>query len=175
MVGVGAALEQNCRPAAVIARIGGEEFVVVDTAGTPEHADITETMRQAIADLPFPITAAVALDQIPTPPDVHLIDALVGTRRHRDVRGQTRRGQPGLSPSRSAASRRPVPCGTLNAAGSTTFNNNDAHQATGSGVLRAQSSSVVARLHVDLKQSSDESEFIKHFQRNRRVLGDRGR
>jgi diguanylate cyclase (GGDEF)-like protein len=84
LVAVGSALEQNCRPAAVIARIGGEEFVVVDTATTPQHANMTERLRQAVADIPFPITAsigssAVALDELRAMADMQLIDDLIGT------------------------------------------------------------------------------------------------
>jgi diguanylate cyclase (GGDEF)-like protein len=84
LVAVGSALEQNCRPAAVIARIGGEEFVVVDTATTPQHADMAEGLRQAVADIPFPITAsigtsAVALEELAAIPDMQVIDDLIGT------------------------------------------------------------------------------------------------
>ncbi len=84
LVAVGSALEQNCRPAAVIARIGGEEFVVVDTATTPQHANMTEGLRQALADVPFPITAsigtsAVALVELAAIPDMQVIDELIST------------------------------------------------------------------------------------------------
>ncbi|MCV7167220.1 diguanylate cyclase [Mycobacterium stomatepiae] len=84
LVAVGSALEQNCRPAAVIARVGGEEFVVVDTASTPQHATMTERLRQAVADIPFPITAsigtaAIALDELPTIADMEVVDDLIGT------------------------------------------------------------------------------------------------
>ncbi len=84
LVAVGSALEQNCRPAAVIARIGGEEFVVVDTAATPQHANMTEGLRQAVADVPFLITAsigtsAVALVELPAIPDMQVIDDLIST------------------------------------------------------------------------------------------------
>ncbi|ORX07504.1 hypothetical protein AWC29_06965 [Mycobacterium triplex] len=82
LVAVGSALEQNCRPAAVIARIGGEEFVVVDTAATPQHATMTERLRQAIADIPFPITgsigtSAIALTELPAIPDMQVVDDLI--------------------------------------------------------------------------------------------------
>ena len=84
LVAVGSALEQNCRPAAVIARVGGEEFVVVDTAATPQHASMTEQLRQAVADVPFPITAsigssAIALDELPAIADMQVIDDLIST------------------------------------------------------------------------------------------------
>ncbi|MEM6105986.1 GGDEF domain-containing protein [Mycobacterium sp. 050272] len=82
LVAVGSALEQNCRPAAVIARIGGEEFVVVDTAATPQHATMTERLRQAVADIPFSITAsigtsAIALAELPANVDVKVVDDLI--------------------------------------------------------------------------------------------------
>jgi diguanylate cyclase (GGDEF)-like protein len=84
LVAVGSALEQNCRPAAVTARVGGEEFVVVDTAATPQHANMAEGLRQAVADIPFPITAsigtaAIALDELPAIPDMQVIDDLIST------------------------------------------------------------------------------------------------
>jgi diguanylate cyclase (GGDEF)-like protein len=83
LVAVGAALEQTCRPAAVIARVGGEEFVVVDTATTPQHAEMTEQLRRAIVDIPFPITAsigtsAIALAELAATVDVQVIDDLIG-------------------------------------------------------------------------------------------------
>ncbi|MEE3063354.1 MAG: GGDEF domain-containing protein [Actinomycetota bacterium] len=84
LVAVGSALEQNCRPAAVIARVGGEEFVVVDTAATPQHATMTEQLRQAVADLPFSITAsigtaAIPLAELPAIADMQVIDDLIGS------------------------------------------------------------------------------------------------
>jgi diguanylate cyclase (GGDEF)-like protein len=83
LVAVGSALEQTCRPAAVIARIGGEEFVVVDTATTPQHAEMAEQLRRAIAEVPFSITAsvgtsAIALTELPAITDVQVIDELIG-------------------------------------------------------------------------------------------------
>lgn len=82
LVAVGSALEQTCRPAAVIARIGGEEFVIVDTATTPQHADMTERLRQAVADIPFPITAsigtsAIALGELPALAGTQFIEDLI--------------------------------------------------------------------------------------------------
>lgn len=84
LVAVGSALQRNCRPAAVIARIGGEEFVVVDTASTPQHANMTEGLRQAVVDVPFPITAsigssAIALSELSAAPDIHVIEDLIST------------------------------------------------------------------------------------------------
>ncbi|OBA64529.1 hypothetical protein A5647_02020 [Mycobacterium sp. 1100029.7] len=84
LVAVGSALVRSCRPAAVIARIGGEEFVVVDTAATPQHAVMTEGLRRAVADTPFPITAsvgtsAVALTELPATPDMAVLDDLIST------------------------------------------------------------------------------------------------
>ncbi|WAC94210.1 GGDEF domain-containing protein [Mycobacterium sp. Aquia_213] len=84
LVAVGSALEQTCRPAAVIARVGGEEFVVVDTAATPQHKNMTERLRQAVADIPFAITAsigtaAIALNELSAIADMEVIDDLIGT------------------------------------------------------------------------------------------------
>lgn len=84
LVAVGTALQENCRPTAVIGRLGGEEFVVVDTDTTSRPAKMSEQLRQAIADIPFQITAsvgtsAVALDELPALTDMQLIDDLITT------------------------------------------------------------------------------------------------
>lgn len=84
LVAVGAALQQSCAPSAVIGRIGGEEFVIVDTDTTPNPVRMAERLRRAIAEVPFPITASigtsgVALDIAPPVGDARLIDDLIST------------------------------------------------------------------------------------------------
>jgi diguanylate cyclase (GGDEF)-like protein len=84
LVAVGAALQENCGPSAVIGRVGGEEFVIVDTDVTPNPVRMAEQLRRAIAEIPFPITASigtsgVALDASPAVPDTQLIVDLIGT------------------------------------------------------------------------------------------------
>lgn len=82
LVAVGRALEENCGPSAVIGRVGGEEFVIVDTDTSPNPVRMAERLRQAIAAVPFPITASigtsgVALDSWQA--DTQLIDDLIST------------------------------------------------------------------------------------------------
>ncbi|ORV91916.1 diguanylate cyclase [Mycobacterium interjectum] len=82
LVAVGAALEENCGPSAVIGRVGGEEFVVVDTDVTPNPTTMAERLRQAIADVPFPITASIGTSGIALDTslaDAQLIDDLIST------------------------------------------------------------------------------------------------
>jgi diguanylate cyclase (GGDEF)-like protein len=84
LVAVGTALQENCGPSAVIGRVGGEEFVVVDIDVTPEPIRMAEQIRQAIAEIPFPITASigtsgVSLDASPAVADAQLIDDLIST------------------------------------------------------------------------------------------------
>ncbi|MCV7378011.1 GGDEF domain-containing protein [Mycobacterium alsense] len=84
LVAVGEALRQSCAGSAVIGRIGGEEFVIVDTDTTPNPVRMAERLRRAIADVPFPITASigtsgVALDIAPPTDDTQLIDDLIST------------------------------------------------------------------------------------------------
>lgn len=81
---VGTALQENCSPSAVIGRVGGEEFVIIDTDTTSNSARTAEQLRQAIAEIPIPITASVgtsgiALDTSPAMGDTQLIDDLIST------------------------------------------------------------------------------------------------
>ncbi|MCV7224625.1 GGDEF domain-containing protein [Mycolicibacterium komossense] len=82
LVGVGAALRQNCRATSVIARIGGEEFVIADVDSTPEASALAERLRHAIAALPMNITASIGtasapLKTIDARADRQLVDALM--------------------------------------------------------------------------------------------------
>jgi len=64
LVAVGAALQQNCNPAAVVGRSGGEEFVIADTGSTPNPVQMAERLRLAIAAIPFEITASVGTSSV---------------------------------------------------------------------------------------------------------------
>lgn len=82
LVAVAGAFEQHCRPTAVIARVGGEEFVIADTDPTPDPADMAERLRRAVAALPFGITASIGISGAPlgdqrTQGDIELIDDLI--------------------------------------------------------------------------------------------------
>jgi diguanylate cyclase (GGDEF)-like protein len=79
---VGAALRQHCRTTSVIARTGGEEFVIADIDGAPDAAAMTERLRRAIAGLPIEVTASIGtasatLDTVAGHADRQLIDALM--------------------------------------------------------------------------------------------------
>ena len=66
----------------MIARFGGEEFVVADIYRTEDLHDIAEQLRKAIAATPYPITASVGIVSVPLgpsfdPAERELIDDLV--------------------------------------------------------------------------------------------------
>jgi diguanylate cyclase (GGDEF)-like protein len=48
----------------VVARVGGEEFLVAETIGTPEALKIAETLRLAIAATPWGVTASLGVSGI---------------------------------------------------------------------------------------------------------------
>jgi diguanylate cyclase (GGDEF)-like protein len=56
---VGEALRDNCGRAAVIGRIGGEEFIVADIATAANARAMGERLRVAIASAPLPVTASI--------------------------------------------------------------------------------------------------------------------
>jgi diguanylate cyclase (GGDEF)-like protein len=81
LVAVAAALQENCRPTAVIGRSGGEEFVIADTDTASNPGMMADRLRQAIAGVRFGITASIGTCGISLGPsattDVHLIDDLI--------------------------------------------------------------------------------------------------
>jgi diguanylate cyclase (GGDEF)-like protein len=84
LVAVGTALQENCSPSAVIGRVGGEEFVIVDIGIAPNPVEMAECLRRAIDEVPFPITASigtsgVALDIPAAVVDAQLIEDLIST------------------------------------------------------------------------------------------------
>ncbi|MDA4107791.1 diguanylate cyclase [Mycolicibacterium holsaticum] len=84
LVSVSAALEENCRSTAVIGRVGGEEFLVADVATSPNPAKLAERLREAIAKIPFPVTASIGTAGAPletnsAKPNLELIDDLIRT------------------------------------------------------------------------------------------------
>ncbi len=56
---VGDLLRRTCGDAAVLGRLGGEEFVVADADAPSSHAETTNAVRAGIAALPFGITASL--------------------------------------------------------------------------------------------------------------------
>ncbi|GLE53337.1 GGDEF domain-containing protein [Mycobacterium montefiorense] len=84
LVAVAAALQASCRATAVIGRSGGEEFVVADIKATPDPGRMAERICDAIAAIPFQITASIgtssaALGAGPITPGLELIDDLIRT------------------------------------------------------------------------------------------------
>lgn len=74
----------NCLPTAVIGRAGGEEFVVADIDTTPAPLKMAERLCDAIAAIPFEIsasigTSSVALGTGPATSAMQLIDNLTVT------------------------------------------------------------------------------------------------
>jgi diguanylate cyclase (GGDEF)-like protein len=82
LVAVGGALRLACPRTSMIARFGGEEFVVADTYRTDDLHDIAEQLRRAIAAIRYPITASIGIASAPLavsfdPAERELIDDLV--------------------------------------------------------------------------------------------------
>jgi diguanylate cyclase (GGDEF)-like protein len=65
LVAVGGALRLACPPTSMIARFGGEEFVIADTYDSAELHEIAEQFRTAIASVRYPITASVGIASAP--------------------------------------------------------------------------------------------------------------
>jgi diguanylate cyclase (GGDEF)-like protein len=59
LVGIGAELIQYSGAEAVVGRLGGEEFIIADTASAERHAETVERIRLGIAALPVHITASL--------------------------------------------------------------------------------------------------------------------
>jgi diguanylate cyclase (GGDEF)-like protein len=83
LVEVADALRASTRDTAVIARSGGEEFIVADTSYVGDAATLARRICEAVADLPVAVTASVGtacapLDGIPARQHKPLVDYLVG-------------------------------------------------------------------------------------------------
>lgn len=59
LVEVSAVLQESCGSGTVLARLGGEEFVIADTDITSRHLATAERIRTGIAAMPFDITASL--------------------------------------------------------------------------------------------------------------------
>jgi diguanylate cyclase (GGDEF)-like protein len=82
LVEVAGALRLACPPTSMIARFGGEEFVVADTYHIEDLHDIGEQLRTAIAAVSYPVTASIGIASAPLrasfdPAERGLIDDLV--------------------------------------------------------------------------------------------------
>ncbi|OBI17267.1 hypothetical protein A5712_24300 [Mycobacterium sp. E2327] len=84
LMDVGAVLRNNCRAGAVIARAGGEEFLIADIADTLNGHAMAERLRAAIAGISTPVTASigtatVVLDDATRDDVPHVISQLIGS------------------------------------------------------------------------------------------------
>jgi diguanylate cyclase (GGDEF)-like protein len=61
LVEVARTLRLACPPTSIIARFGGEEFVVADTFRTDDLYGIAEQWRTAIAAISYPVTASIGI------------------------------------------------------------------------------------------------------------------
>ncbi len=65
LIAVAGALRLACPSTSMIARFGGEEFVVADTYRTDDLHDIAEQWRRAIAAISYPVTASIGIASAP--------------------------------------------------------------------------------------------------------------
>jgi diguanylate cyclase (GGDEF)-like protein len=68
LVAVAGALRLACPPTSIIARFGGEEFVVADIYHTDDLHDVAEHLRNAIGTTRYAITASIGIVSIPLGP-----------------------------------------------------------------------------------------------------------
>ncbi|GAA2770045.1 GGDEF domain-containing protein [Mycolicibacterium pallens] len=59
LIRISGALADNCGFSAIIGRSGGEEFVIADVDHPDPREVLAERLRQAIAELPIPVTASI--------------------------------------------------------------------------------------------------------------------
>lgn len=83
LVEVANALRASTCDTAIVARSGGEEFVVADTSHTGDATPLARRICDAIAGLPFPVTASVGtacvrLDRVPAGQQDSMVHYLVG-------------------------------------------------------------------------------------------------
>jgi diguanylate cyclase (GGDEF)-like protein len=61
LIAVGHSLREQTRPTAIVGRVGGEEFLVADVFVDPRQAALGQRLCDAVADLPYEITASVGI------------------------------------------------------------------------------------------------------------------
>ncbi|MGA8329723.1 MAG: GGDEF domain-containing protein [Mycobacterium sp.] len=82
LVAVAGALRLACPPTSIIARFGGEEFVVADIYDSDDLHGIAEHLRNAVGATSYPVTASIGIVSTPLGPgfdsaERELIDHLV--------------------------------------------------------------------------------------------------
>ncbi|MEU0496965.1 GGDEF domain-containing protein [Mycobacterium sp. NPDC006124] len=83
LMDVAKALRASTADTAVVARSGGEEFIVADTSHSGDAGPLAQRICEAVADLPVSITASVGtacarLEGVPAPQHAPMVDYLVG-------------------------------------------------------------------------------------------------
>ena len=72
LITISGALADSCGRSAIIGRSGGEEFVIADV-GSPDLPEVVaERLRQAIDELPVPVTASIGTARAPVDSGSHL-------------------------------------------------------------------------------------------------------
>ena len=61
LIAVGQSLREHAPPGAVVGRVGGEEFLVADVFGDPRQAALGRRLCDAVAALPYGVTASVGM------------------------------------------------------------------------------------------------------------------
>jgi diguanylate cyclase (GGDEF)-like protein len=61
LIAVGHGLREHTRASAIVGRVGGEEFLVADVFVDPRQAALGQRLCDAVADLPYEITASVGI------------------------------------------------------------------------------------------------------------------
>jgi diguanylate cyclase (GGDEF)-like protein len=83
LMAVADVLRHSSDDSAVIARVGGEEFLIAEVIADRHAATRAERLRRAIASTPFDITASVGIASTSLRPSAvlgrEIIDALIGT------------------------------------------------------------------------------------------------
>ncbi len=81
LIRISGALADNCGLSAIIGRSGGEEFVIADVDHPDSPEVVAERLRQAIAELPVPVTASIGTACAPlkngSQVNLRLLDELV--------------------------------------------------------------------------------------------------
>jgi len=81
LIAVGRVLSATVRDGALVGRIGGEEFMVAELTGPGGHSDAAQRLCEAIAAVPYPVTASVGtanarIDDFTFDEQVALVDRL---------------------------------------------------------------------------------------------------
>ena len=61
LIAVGQRLREHARPSAIVGRVGGEEFLIADVFGDPRQAALGRRLCDAVAGLPYGVTASIGI------------------------------------------------------------------------------------------------------------------